>query len=89
MIEGKVYFEDELVQVKVIRKNNKNIYFRFDQDNNLIVTVPIRISIKKVFALIEENKKSLERMWERSKKKQDKEDEVRLLGLKYDLEEII
>lgn len=86
MIEGKVYFEDELVQVKVIRKNNKNIYFRFDQDNNLIVTVPIRISIKKVFALIEENKKSLERMWERSKKKQDKEDEVRLLGLKYDLE---
>ena len=38
-----------------------------------------------MFSLIEENKKSLERMWTRSKKKQDKEDEVRLLGLKYDL----
>ena len=85
MMEGNIYFEDEVVPVKIIRKNNKNIYFRFDQDSNLVVTVPLRFNEKKVFHLIEENKKSLERMWMRSKKKQDKEDEVRLLGLKYDL----
>lgn len=85
MMEGSVYFEDEVVPVKIIRKNNKNIYFRFDQDSNLVVTVPLRFNEKKIFHLIEENKKSLERMWIRNKKKQDKEDEVRLLGLKYDL----
>ena len=85
MMEGNIYFEDEVVPVKIIRKNNKNIYFRFDQDSNLVVTVPLRFNEKKVFHLIEENKKSLERMWMRSKKKQDKEDEIRLLGLKYDL----
>ena len=44
MMEGSVYFEDEVVPVKIIRKNNKNIYFRFDQDSNLVVTVPLRFN---------------------------------------------
>ena len=83
MEELEVYLNDELVKVKIIYKNNKNIYFRFDSEGNLIITVHPRISKKKIIKLVKENEKSLIRLMKRNKKKQDQAGEIRLLGLKY------
>ncbi len=85
MEEFQIMLKEEPLTVKIIRKNNKNIYFRFDELGNLIVTVPIRISIKKIKKLIEENEKSLVKLRNRMKRKQDEEGQIRLLGLKYDV----
>lgn len=85
MEELEIILNGEIVNIKIIRKNNKNIYFRFNDQNELVVTVHPRISTKKVLKLIKENEKSLAKMYMRSKNKQDREDETRILGLKYDI----
>ena len=85
MEELEIILNGEIVNIKIIRKNNKNIYFRFNDQNELVVTVHPRISTKKVLKLIKENEKSLAKMYMRSKNKQAREDETRILGLKYDI----
>ena len=85
MEELEIILNGEIVNIKIIRKNNKNIYFRFNDQNELVVTVHPRISTKKVLKLIKENEKSLAKMYMRIKNKQDREDETRILGLKYDI----
>ena len=86
MEESQIILSGEAVNVKIIRKNNKNIYFRFNDKNELVVTASPKISTKKILKLINENEKSLNRMFLRSKTKQDNEGEIRILGLKYDIE---
>lgn len=85
MEELEIILNGEMVKIKIIRKNNKNIYFRFNERNELVVTLHPRISTKKVLKLMKENEKSLVKMYLRSKSKQDREDETRILGLKYDV----
>ena len=75
----------EEIPLKIVRRNNKNIYFRFDQDGTLVVSANAHISVKKILKLIEENNSSLARMHKRIKKRIDEEGEIRILGFKYDL----
>ena len=86
MEDLEIKLDGKQIKVKIKRRNNKNIYFRFDEENNLVVSVHPRISAKKIIKLIEENEKAIMRMYERNKRKQVEEGEVRLLGLKYDIE---
>ncbi len=83
--EIKVNLNNEIITVQIIRKNNKNVYFRFDEKNNLIVTTNKRISTSKIIKLINENQKSLIKMLNKNKKRYDESDEVRILGLKYNI----
>lgn len=85
MKSSQILLNGQTINVKIIPKKNKNIYFRFDSEKNLIVTAPYRISERKILKLIQENEKALAKMLERTEKKRDNEDELRLLGLKYDL----
>ena len=85
MEEVEIILNEEPIKVKIIWKNNKNIYFRFDDDNNLVVTVHPRFSVKKVLKLIKENEASLIKMQVRKQKKQDSPHERRILGLKYEV----
>lgn len=85
MEEMQINLNNEVIKLKIIRKNNKNVYFRFDDKNNLVITANPRISTRKLLKLIQENEKSLMRMYERSKKKQVADTEIRILGLKYDI----
>ena len=85
MEEASITLEGLTIPIKIIYKNNKNIYFRFDSKNNLVVTAHPRFKTKKVLKLIEENKKSILKMYEKNKHRQDEPGTIRLLGLKYDL----
>lgn len=62
----------------IIRKNNKNIYFRFDEENHLLVTCNSFITKNEIVRLIKKNEKSLLRMYEKHLKRTDKH-----LGFSY------
>jgi len=63
-----VIIGDNLINVIIIRKKNKNIYFRFDKDLNLVVTANIWVSEKEILKLIKKNETSLFKMLNKSKK---------------------
>ena len=85
MEEVEIILNEEPIKVKIIWKNNKNIYFRFEDDKKVGVTVHPRFSGKKVLKLIKENEASLIKMQVRKQKKQDSPHERRILGLKYEV----
>lgn len=71
------------VDVEIIRKKNKNLYFRFKSDLVLYVTAPMYISVKEIKKLIDKNDHDLLKMYERQEQKV-KDDELFLyLGKKY------
>lgn len=80
-----VYLGEELVKVNIIRKNNKNIYFRFDDNLNLVVTANKWISKREIEKLILQNEKSLERMLKKCQKKVTSGTEFWYLGNKYNI----
>ncbi len=54
------------LEVVIIRKNNKNIYFRIKDDLKLYVTCPIYLSVKSINKLISENEASIIKMYDKS-----------------------
>ena len=80
-----VCLNNRVVSVKVVRKNNKNIYFRFDKDLNLVVTANRFVSLKEIERLIIKNTKSLANMLIKLEQKQEKENEFWYLGNKYNV----
>ncbi len=80
-----VYLNDKLVNVVVVRKNNKNIYFRFDENLNLVVTASKYVSLKEIKKLIDRNSKSLSKMLIKIENRQEKEKEFWYLGRKYNI----
>ena len=80
-----VFLNERQVNVKIVRKNNKNIYFRFDEYLNLVVTANSRVSEREIKKLILQNEPSLERMMQKYEKKVQKEQEFWYLGNKYEV----
>ena len=71
------------VVVEIVYKNNKNMYFRFDDDASLIVTCPKHTLNDEIFSLIKKNENSLIKMYERALERQKYDNEFWLLGKKY------
>lgn len=80
-----VLLNNELITVNIIRKKNKNIYFRYDENLNLVVSASKYVSEKEIKRLIEKNAKSLLNMRQKVANKQAKDQEFRYLGLSYNL----
>lgn len=74
-----------MVNVIIIRKNNKNIYFRYDNDLNLVVTASKFVGEKYIKKLIDKNMVSLINMLKKSEKRQEKNEGLWYLGNKYDI----
>ncbi len=75
-----VQLGDYEINVEIIRKNNKNIYFRFKEDGTLYVTCNRFVLKNEVIRLIKENEKSLLRMYNANIKKQEKDLSFYYLG---------
>ncbi len=73
------------INVIITKKNNKNIYFRFDDALNLLITTPKKISEKELNRLILKNSKSLEKMLQKARMKALKNSEFWYLGNKYNV----
>ena len=78
-----VMFDNELISVNIIRKDNKNLYFRFSDDLTLTITCNKRISEKDILKLIEENIKPLTKMYQKAKKKSEFNANFHYLGDTY------
>ena len=79
----KIKLNDELIDIVIVRKKIKNIYFRFNEENNLVVSVPVNVSEKYLENLIKSNYNSLSKMYTKIKKKQDNEKKFSYLGKNY------
>lgn len=73
------------INVIINRKKNKNIYFRFDDDLNLIINANPYISEKEIKKLILRNEKALLNLRNKSLKKKEFNEEFWYLGNKYNI----
>ncbi|MCM1052941.1 MAG: M48 family metallopeptidase [Ruminococcus sp.] len=80
-----VILDNTVINVIINRKKNKNIYFRFDNDLNLIVNVSPYISEKEIKKLILKNEKALINLKNKSVKKAIFDEEFWYLGNKYNI----
>lgn len=73
------------VNVIINRKRNKNIYFRFDKELNLVVNTSLNTSEKEIRNLILKNEDALIKLREKCYKKEVFNQEFRYLGNKYNI----
>ncbi|MBR1818496.1 MAG: SprT-like domain-containing protein [Bacilli bacterium] len=80
-------FEMEGNQIAVVikRKNNKNVYIRFQEDDTLLVTCNSWVSLKKIERILEENRPSLVKMWKHHETIKAKERMFFYLGKPYEI----
>ena len=74
------------VSMKIIYKNNRNIYFRFDENAVLIVSCPKRTFDDEIIKLIKKNEEILLKMYEKALAKKVYNNEFWLKGKKYNVE---
>ena len=79
----KVEFLDNQVDVVVIRKNNKNVYFRFKSSDILEITCHYLITDHEIKKLIEKNYNSLLKMYQKTIKRIKNHETYTLLGKPY------
>ncbi len=72
------------VPVIVERKRIKNIYFKVNEDGNIIVSSPKYVTDREIDKLLNSNIKSLERMYSKFNKRKDKKETVMYLGKELD-----
>ncbi len=80
-----VQLGDKNILVEVQRKNNKNIYFRFKDNDILYVTCNRWVTINEIKRLIKKNEVSLLKMYEAYQEKSKKDEYFYYLGKKYDI----
>lgn len=73
------------IYVKVIHKNNRNLYFRFDENLNLVVTCPKNTHDDEIAKLIEKNTDALLKMYNKASEKKEYDSQFWLLGKKYNI----
>ncbi len=74
---------ENTVEVIIIRKNNKNIYFRFSDDLKLHITCNMFVTKKEIIKLIEKNESKLLKMYNLQIKTNNNESFFNYLGKKY------
>lgn len=81
----KFKLNDYIIEYEVIRKDNKNLYFRFDENCKLIITAPKFISDKEIKNLITKNSSAILKMYEDSLVKQERDKLFWYLGKSYEV----
>ena len=76
---------DYIIEYEVIKKDNKNLYFRFDENCTLIITAPKFISDKEVKNLITKNSSAILKMYEDALQKKERDRLFWYLGKSYEV----
>lgn len=76
---------DKEVPVIVSKKMNKNTYIRVGKDMNIYVTTNIFISEREIKKILDRNKSSIEKMYQKRVKENVKSSDFYFLGQKYDI----
>ena len=75
---------DDEVNVIVEKKRIKNIYFRINENNEIYVTCPKYVSNIEINKMLERNRDSLEKMYKKQMKRNEKSLKVLYLGKELD-----
>ena len=81
----KFKINDYIIEYEVIRKDNKNLYFRFDENCKLIITAPRFITDKEVQNLITKNSSAILKMYEESLERKTRDSSFWYLGKSYEV----
>ena len=81
----KFKLNDYIINYEVIRKDNKNLYFRFDENCTLIITAPRFITDLEVRNLITKNSSAILKMYEDAKELKERDGLFRYLGINYEV----
>ena len=84
----KFEIDNNLYDVIITRKNNKNTYIRVKSDLKIYVTTSYFATKGSIMRLLEKNKTDLKRMIEHQNKELAKQDSFFYLGKKYDIIEV-
>ena len=79
----KFKINDYIIEYEVIRKDNKNLYFRINENCKLIITAPKFISDEEVKRLIEKNSSAILKMYEDALIKEERAKLFWYLGKSY------
>ncbi len=79
----KFKLNDYIIEYEVIRKDNKNLYFRFDENCRLIITAPRFISELELKNLITKNSSAILKMYEDAVERSNRDGLFKYLGKKY------
>ena len=74
------------IEVVLIRKNNKNIYFRVKDDLKIHVSCPIYLGKENILKMIEKNEESILKMYEKAYENSKDNELFLYLGKKYFIE---
>lgn len=81
-----IYLDDILFNIDIVRKKQtKNTYLRIKENNTIYITTNIRTKDKDIIKIIEENKKSILRMFNKYEIKSKNENYFWFLGKKYEV----
>ena len=81
----KIELNNTEIELVIVRKKIKNIYFRVKEDLRLYVTVHPLVTQKEIIKLIEDNNASIYKMYEKMCQKLKYENDFYFLGDKYDI----
>lgn len=75
-------YKDQEYLIEIVRKNNKNTYIRF-KDNKVYVTTNYLSTNRSILKLINNNRKTIEKMIEKYNYKENKKSNFYLFGKEY------
>lgn len=81
----KFKLNDYIINYEVIRKDNKNLYFRFDENCTLIITAPKFIKDEEIKNLITKNSSAILKMYEDSLQRKERDSLFWYLGKSYEV----
>lgn len=71
------------IEYEIVRKKNKNVYFRFKEDLKLYISAPLYLSAKSIEKLIRENEIEILKLYEKALDKSKDIERFCYLGKKY------
>jgi len=81
----KFKLNDYIINYEVIRKDNKNLYFRIDENCTLIITAPRFITDEEIKNLIAKNSGAILKMYENALQRKEREKLFWYLGNSYEV----
>ena len=81
----KFKLNDYIIEYDVIRKDNKNLYFRIDENCKLIITAPRFISDTEIKNLITKNSSAILKMYENALERSIRNNSFWYLGQSYEV----
>ncbi len=80
-----ITLDNQIINISIIKKNNKRIYFRYKDDNILYIYVHPSIKEKKIIQIINDNKDSILKLINNNINHQEDENYFYYLGKKYEI----